>query len=113
VELIRREILARHAEGSEVKAVMIDFFLYVLAKEREAAGECTVSSTCQVVVSRSVECRESGGHLGFFPLSSGSEGANAVERARNDDLLGGATLGADSETGLSADPHHRTRSIWY
>jgi len=40
VELIRREILARHPEATNVNAVLIDFFLYDLAKERETAGEC-------------------------------------------------------------------------
>jgi hypothetical protein len=34
VELIRREILKEHPEA-EVNAVLIDFFLYDLAKERE------------------------------------------------------------------------------
>jgi hypothetical protein len=40
VELIRREILRQHPEATGVNAVLIDFFLYDLAKEREAAGEC-------------------------------------------------------------------------
>jgi len=38
VELIRRHILKNHTEAS-VNAILIDFFLYDLAKEREAAGE--------------------------------------------------------------------------
>lgn len=38
VELIRREILRRDPSAT-VNAVLIDFFLYDLAKEREAAGE--------------------------------------------------------------------------
>lgn len=38
VELIRREILRNHAEA-HVNAVLIDFFLYDLAKERERARE--------------------------------------------------------------------------
>lgn len=44
VELIRREILRQHpeAEATGVNAVLIDFLLYDLAKEREAAGECFV-----------------------------------------------------------------------
>ena len=40
VELIHREILRQHPEATGVNAVLIDFFLYDLAKEREAAGEC-------------------------------------------------------------------------
>lgn len=44
VELIRREILRQHPEAVGVNAVLIDFFLYDLAKEREAAGE----SVCPV-----------------------------------------------------------------
>ena len=40
VELIRREILAQHPEATNVNAVLIDFLLYDIAKEREAAGEC-------------------------------------------------------------------------
>lgn len=39
VELIRREILRQHSEATNLNAVLIDFFLYDLAKEREAAGE--------------------------------------------------------------------------
>ena len=39
VELIRREIFRQHPEATSVNAVLIDFFLYDLAKEREAAGE--------------------------------------------------------------------------
>ena len=38
VELIRRQILKEHRETS-VNAVLIDFFLYDMTKEREAAGE--------------------------------------------------------------------------
>lgn len=38
VELLRREILILHPE-THVNAVLIDFFLYDLAKEREANGE--------------------------------------------------------------------------
>ena len=36
VELIRREILHVHPESRHVNAVLIDFFLYDLAKEQEA-----------------------------------------------------------------------------
>lgn len=41
VELIRREILRQDASATNntVNAVLIDFFLYDLAKEREAAGK--------------------------------------------------------------------------
>lgn len=39
VELIRREISRQHADATEVNAVLIDFFLYDLSKEREASGE--------------------------------------------------------------------------
>lgn len=35
VELIRREILHAHPDARDVNAVLIDFFLYDLAKERE------------------------------------------------------------------------------
>lgn len=38
VELIRREILRAHPEATNINAVLIDFFLYDLAKEREAQG---------------------------------------------------------------------------
>ncbi|PIA89024.1 UPF0553 protein [Cercospora beticola] len=38
VELIRREILRNHPEATAVNAVLIDFFLYDLAKEKEAQG---------------------------------------------------------------------------
>ncbi|GAB7350737.1 hypothetical protein MBLNU459_g1288t1 [Dothideomycetes sp. NU459] len=38
VELIRRQILKEHKDA-EVNAILIDFFLYDLAKERERAGE--------------------------------------------------------------------------
>ncbi|KAK4494844.1 hypothetical protein PRZ48_014200 [Zasmidium cellare] len=38
VELIRREIVRAHPEATNVNAVLIDFFLYDLAKEREALG---------------------------------------------------------------------------
>lgn len=38
VELLRREILSLHPE-THVNAVLLDFFLYDLAKEREANGE--------------------------------------------------------------------------
>lgn len=38
MELLRREILNLHPE-IHVNAVLIDFFLYDLAKEREAKGE--------------------------------------------------------------------------
>jgi Potential Queuosine, Q, salvage protein family len=37
IELIRREIKRRHPE-SKLNAVLIDFFLYDLMKEREARG---------------------------------------------------------------------------
>ena len=39
VELIRREILKQHPEATGVNAVLTDFYLYDLAKEREAAGK--------------------------------------------------------------------------
>lgn len=39
MELIRREIVRLHARAA-VNAVLIDFFLYDLAKEREGGGEC-------------------------------------------------------------------------
>ena len=38
VELMRREILRQHPEAVEVNAVLIDFFLYDLAKEKESSG---------------------------------------------------------------------------
>ena len=44
VELIRREILREHPEAAGVNAVLIDFLLYDLAKEREAAGESCPAS---------------------------------------------------------------------
>jgi len=37
IELVRREILRAHLDA-EVNAVLIDFFLYDLAKEREMQG---------------------------------------------------------------------------
>lgn len=40
VELIRREIVRMHPEATNVNAVLIDFFLYDLAKAREAQGAC-------------------------------------------------------------------------
>ena len=39
VELIRREIVRHDPGATNVNAVLIDFFLYDLAKEKEAAGE--------------------------------------------------------------------------
>ena len=39
VELIRREILKAHPEVLNINAVLIDFFLYDLAKERETSGK--------------------------------------------------------------------------
>jgi hypothetical protein len=36
--MIRREILKMHPEATDINAVLIDFFLYDLAKEREAQG---------------------------------------------------------------------------
>ncbi|KAF7193910.1 Queuosine salvage protein [Pseudocercospora fuligena] len=41
VELIRREILRAHREATSINAVLIDFFLYDLAKERESQGTCS------------------------------------------------------------------------
>lgn len=38
VELIKREILKHHPDAN-VNAILIDFFLYDLAKERDKAGE--------------------------------------------------------------------------
>ena len=35
VELIKREILCNHPDARNVNAVLIDFFLYDLAKEKE------------------------------------------------------------------------------
>ena len=35
VELIRQEIIREHPDAQHVNAVLIDFFLYDLAKERE------------------------------------------------------------------------------
>ncbi|KAK3686776.1 hypothetical protein LTR37_019491 [Vermiconidia calcicola] len=43
VELIRREILRQHPEATGVNAVLIDFLLYDIAKEREAAGTGTAA----------------------------------------------------------------------
>jgi len=40
VELIRREIVREHADA-KINAVLIDFFLYDLMKEMEAAGRET------------------------------------------------------------------------
>ncbi|KAF2162723.1 hypothetical protein M409DRAFT_26960 [Zasmidium cellare ATCC 36951] len=42
VELIRREIVRAHPEATQVNAVLIDFFLYDLAKEREALAFPTI-----------------------------------------------------------------------
>ena len=39
MELIRREIVKQHPQA-QVNTVLVDFFLYDLAKEREAQGEC-------------------------------------------------------------------------
>ncbi|KXS97841.1 hypothetical protein AC578_7631 [Pseudocercospora eumusae] len=39
VELIRREIVRRHGEATSINAVLIDFFLYDLAKEGERIGQ--------------------------------------------------------------------------
>ena len=39
VELIRREVLRLHPEAMDINAVLIDFFLYDLAKEREGSGK--------------------------------------------------------------------------
>lgn len=49
VELIRREILRLHPEALEINAVLIDFFLYDLAKERETSGKffCSIVSIAQ------------------------------------------------------------------
>ncbi|KAM3424564.1 Queuosine 5'-phosphate N-glycosylase/hydrolase [Cercospora zeina] len=47
VELIRREILRNHPEATSVNAVLIDFFLYDLAKEKEAQGRFTGDPTSQ------------------------------------------------------------------
>lgn len=44
VELIRREIVRAHPDATNVNAVLIDFFLYDLAKEREALGTCDCPS---------------------------------------------------------------------
>lgn len=44
VELIRREIVKTHSDATNVNAVLIDFFLYDLAKEREAQGACVPRS---------------------------------------------------------------------
>jgi hypothetical protein len=38
IELIRREIVRQHP-AANVNAVLLDFFLYDLAKEREARGK--------------------------------------------------------------------------
>ncbi len=39
VELIRHEIVNQHTQATNVNAVLIDFFLYDLAKEKEASGK--------------------------------------------------------------------------
>lgn len=44
VELIRRKIVRAHPDATNVNAVLIDFFLYDLAKEREALGTCACPS---------------------------------------------------------------------
>lgn len=41
VEMIRREIVRTHPDA-KVNAILIDFFLYDLAKEKEKAGEPAV-----------------------------------------------------------------------
>jgi hypothetical protein len=56
VELIRREILRQNPEGEAmgVNAVLIDFLLYDIAKEKESEGEwlpsrfmfCTSAGSC-------------------------------------------------------------------
>jgi hypothetical protein len=38
VELIKREILRQHPDA-KINAILIDFFLYDLAKEMEASGK--------------------------------------------------------------------------
>lgn len=38
MELIRREILRNHPDA-KVNAILIDFFLYDMMKEREVAGQ--------------------------------------------------------------------------
>ena len=43
VELIRREIMRLRPDTVGVHAVLIDFLLYDLAKEREDPGKCTRS----------------------------------------------------------------------
>ena len=56
VELIRCEIMRLHPETAEVNAVLIDFFLYDLAKEKEASGKscsprvCTLTSVALLVM---------------------------------------------------------------
>ena len=46
VELIRWDILRQHPEATEVNAVLIDFLLYDLAKEREASGKSHARHVC-------------------------------------------------------------------
>lgn len=94
VELIRREILRAHPEATNtINAVLIDFFLYDLAKEREAQGMSVLTRP----------------NL-FFPL------AQLKRSYLLRDLLicrRRETRWLILETGQHAIPHHRTRSIWY
>ena len=48
VELIQREILRQNpeADSGRINAVLIDFLLYDLAKEKEAAGKELVHYAC-------------------------------------------------------------------
>lgn len=54
VELIRQEIVRQDPRATNVNAVLIDFFLYDLAKEREAAGK-----SCRVDAHQQAPCGDS------------------------------------------------------
>lgn len=71
MELIRREILKQHPEATGVNAVLIDFFLYDLAKEREVAGKSSCLFACFTSfgpVSSGPHRLASLGPLSFFSL---------------------------------------------
>ena len=105
--------------ANTLNAVLIDFFLYDLAKERESEGASTSSSPSSKVlpliaaVPARGACRRSEGALLFLRLLPKARCNYAQEQSRFAGRCMRVKRIADHETAIPSIPHQRVRSVWY
>lgn len=111
------EILRQHPEATNINAVLIDFFLYDLAKERETAGEYATSLqlSCPLPPDRIMMILTTIATAVGFELAGRSAMLGRLKHLPQ--ARAGVAITEKASTNIVGAtepvPHHRTRSIWY